>query len=217
MYGENKDKAVIFDMDGTIWDSSQQVTEAWLEALAGFGLEGRVTKKDIQDCMGMVMEDIFDRLLPELPEGERRRAQAACESHENEYLMTHCGRVYEGLGEAVKSLRSMGLKTLIVTNAQDGYVQAFLAGSGMEELFDDYEMYGRTGLLKADNIKLIMERQDVSAAVYVGDTALDQSSAAEAGTLFIHAAYGFGAVEGDCPKAESPSRIPELARLLLGI
>ncbi len=206
----NTDRAVIFDMDGTIWDSSDQVAEAWLSVLAENGHEGAVTKKNIQDCMGLVMDDIFDRLLPDLPENERRRLQNACETYENEYLEEHCGRVYEGLGEAVRVLRAMGLKTLIVTNAQDGYVQAFLRGSGMDDLFDDYEMYGRTGLLKAGNIRLIMERNRVREAVYVGDTSLDQSSAEEAGCAFIYASYGFGNVENARLSAASPLEIPAL-------
>ncbi|MBR0138886.1 MAG: HAD family hydrolase [Firmicutes bacterium] len=206
----NNNRAVIFDMDGTIWDSSDQVAEAWLSVLAENGLEGAVTKKNIQDCMGLVMDEFFDRLLPQVPERERRRLQYACEAYENEYLAEHCGRVYEGLEEAVRALRTMGLKTLIVTNAQDGYVQAFLKGSGMHELFDDYEMYGRTGLLKAQNIRLIMERNGVKEAVYVGDTSLDQSSADEAGCAFIFASYGFGSVENAGLSAASPLEIPAL-------
>ncbi|MBQ5437553.1 MAG: HAD family hydrolase [Firmicutes bacterium] len=216
MFSDDNKKAVIFDMDGTIWDSSEEVAAAWLEACEALGLKGVVTKKKIQDCMGLVMDDIFDRLLPDSPIEFRRLVQDRCEKHENEYLKDHCGRVYDGLKETVMALRNAGLMTLIVTNAQDGYVQAFLAGSGMDGLFDDYEMYGRTGLLKADNISLIMRRNGVSEAVYVGDTELDMISAGQAGIPFIHAAYGFGTAPGAEHSADCPAAITEEALRILG-
>lgn len=209
-------KAVIFDMDGTIWDSSKEVTQSWLEVCSRNGLGDVITEKKIQDCMGLVMDDIFDRLLPDRPEEFRRRIQTECESYENEYLQTHCGKVYDGLKEALQELRAMGCSTLIVTNAQDGYVQAFYKGSGMEHLFDDMEMYGRTGLLKADNIKLIMKRNGIDKAIYVGDTQLDMTSSDQAGSIFVHAAYGFGRAEGAKYAIQSPAELPALAKKILG-
>ncbi|MCF0150709.1 MAG: HAD family hydrolase [Firmicutes bacterium] len=209
-------KAVIFDMDGTIWDSSKEVTQSWLQICSDNGLGDVITEKKIRDCMGMVMDDIFDKLLADRPAAFRRKIQTECERYENTYLESHCGKVYDGLKEALQQLRSMGYATMIVTNAQDGYVQAFFAGSGMGSLFDDIEMYGRTGLSKADNIRLIMERNAIAAAVYVGDTLLDMQSAAQAGCHFVHAAYGFGSAPEASYSISCPAELPALAARILG-
>ena len=50
---------------------------------------------------------------------------------------------------------------------------------------------------KGENIRLIMERNQIKDAVYVGDTAGDAQACRLAGVPMIYAAYGFGNVEGD--------------------
>ena len=54
-----------------------------------------------------------------------------------------------------------------------------------------------TGKLKAENIRLIMERNGIAEAVYVGDTQGDADACKEARIPMIYAAYGFGDVEGE--------------------
>ena len=80
----------------------------------------------------------------------------------------------------------------IVSNCQDGYLQAFLNHHKLSSYFDDHEMSGRTGLTKGENIRIVMERNNLDKAVYVGDTEGDFSAAKQAGILFICAQYGFG-------------------------
>lgn len=183
-------KAIIFDMDGTLWDSAEEVTKSWNIVFKKHNLK-EITNEDMQNCMGLIMDDIFIKLLPDLDPTTRKQIQDECEEYENIYLSTHCGKLYEGLEESLKQLKEMGYHNLIVTNAQDGYVQAFLKASNLDYLFTDYEMYGRTLLSKCDNIKLIIQRNNVDKAVYVGDTVWDYKSATNAGVDFIHAAYGF--------------------------
>ena len=77
---------------------------------------------------------------------------------------------------------------------QCGYVQAFLDHYEFRKYFDDIEMAGRTGLSKGENISLVIQRNPIEKAVYVGDTAGDQEAAELAGVPFIYAAYGFGDV-----------------------
>lgn len=49
----------------------------------------------------------------------------------------------------------------------------------MERYFEDIEMSGRTGLDKGKNIRLLMERNHIGQAVYVGDTKGDEKAARE--------------------------------------
>ena len=48
-------------------------------------------------------------------------------------------------------------------------------------------------------IKLIVERNNIDEAVYVGDIQGDYDSSKRAGVKFIHAAYGFGTIDDDVP------------------
>ena len=71
------------------------------------------------------------------------------------------------------------------------YVQAFLQSTNLKELFDDYEMFGRTLLKKDKNISLVLKRNNIDKAVYVGDTFLDCTAAEKAEIPFVFASYGF--------------------------
>ena len=86
----------------------------------------------------------------------------------------------------------------------------FLETMGFEKYFKDMENPGRTGLSKAGNIKLIIERNNLSAPVYVGDTIGDCRSTREAGIPFVYAAYGFGDVEDYDYRLEDISDLKKL-------
>ena len=83
----------------------------------------------------------------------------------------------------------------IVSNCQDGYVQAFLDYHKLWSYFSDIEMSGRTGKSKGENIKAIIERNKIVKSVYVGDTSGDLEGANYAGIPFIYAKYGFGKLD----------------------
>ena len=77
----------------------------------------------------------------------------------------------------------------------------------LADYFLDFECPGRTGLSKGQNIKLVMERNQLKKVVYIGDTLGDYSATQEANVPFIHASYGFGQV------AEAKYRLREIAEL----
>lgn len=111
--------------------------------------------------------------------------------YENEYLLSHPGRLYPGVGEALEQL-ARDYELYIVSNCQDGYIQVLMKVCGLESLIRDIECFGRTGKPKGDNIRLVAERNGLDAAFYVGDTAMDEEAARSAGVPFVYAAYGFG-------------------------
>ena len=109
----------------------------------------------------------------------------------------------------------MGYELAIVSNCQRGYVEAFLKGSGLGEMFLDYEEWGRTGLSKGENIRLVMERNGYKKGVYIGDTRKDQEATLQAGLPFVHAAYGFGKSENPDGVIHSLSELPSVIKNLL--
>ena len=69
-----------------------------------------------------------------------------------------------------------------------------LVYSNFNGLFIDYESAGRTKQNKKENIKILMERNNISKAFYIGDTESDKNAAKLNKLPFIYANYGFGNV-----------------------
>ena len=208
-----KDTLVMFDLDGTLWDSAQAVAESWNEVFreADASLP-ELTADDVHAVMGMTMKEICQVLQPMMDPETKDRVFGECCRHEVEYLYTHPGQLYPQLRETLEKLRDMGYELAIVSNCQTGYVEAFLHGSGVKDLFLDYEEWERTGLQKGENIRLVMERNGYRKAVYIGDTRKDEEAARLAGIPFIHAAYGFGEAEKPDGVIRAFTELPALMR-----
>lgn len=194
------DAMLIFDLDGTLWNSSQQVADSWNIILKEYDPSlPPFTAKDIYSVMGRTMEEISDALLSGREIADRRALFRRMEEYEVEYISRLGGVLYPDVSETIRCLHGSGYAMSVVSNCQRGYVNSFFVSMDMGQYFCDSEEWGNTGRLKADNIRLVMERDHVEKAVYIGDTAGDEASAHEAGIPFIHAAYGFGTAV--CPEA----------------
>ena len=205
---------VIFDLDGTLWDSADSVAESWNMVLRNAGVDITVTADDIRRNMGKTMNDIADDLYASLPEEERYALARRCEVFENEYIAEKGGNLFEGVLETLEQLLSAGVKMSIVSNCQEGYIPAFLKSMYMDKYFVDYEEWGRSGLLKADNIRLVMKRNGADKAVYVGDIQKDADASAKAGVPCIWAAYGFGHIDKPAGVLNEFSELPQVLRSL---
>lgn len=192
-------QGIIFDMDGTLWDSAENVAKSWNQAIAQSGLLAKtLTTADIKGVMGKTMDKIAEALFGELPAEPRGELLARCCEMENDYLRRHGGMLYEGVEETFAALREK-YHLYIVSNCQSGYIEAFLDYYGLGEYIEDTECYGNNGRMKGENIRLLAGRNHLDAAVYVGDIQGDYDASVQAGVGFIHAAYGFGAIAAEVP------------------
>ena len=212
-----KDTMLLFDLDGTLWDSAPAVAEAWNEVFQREcpGLKP-LTVDDIHGVMGMTMKEISLALYPDADMPRRDEIFDICCRYEVEYLYTHCGALYPDFRAVMETLKAQGYDLAVVSNCQTGYVKAFLTASGASGLFVDYEEWERTGLAKGENIRLVMERNHYAKGVYIGDTKKDQEAALLARIPFIHAAYGFGSVESADGVIHSLSDLPALVSKMIG-
>ncbi len=205
---------LIFDMDGTLWDSSANVAEAWNEEIRELGYDRKaITKADIMGVMGLTMDRIADIIFGDLPKDERMLLLDKCGDHENDYLRRHGGELYPELEKTLIRLREK-YRLYIVSNCQKGYIEAFLDYYGFWKYFDDIECYGNNLREKGDNIALLAQRNGLERAWYVGDIQGDYDATMKAGLEFIHAAYGFGTINAEVPELERFSDLPELAERL---
>ncbi|MCR5744069.1 MAG: HAD family hydrolase [Lachnospiraceae bacterium] len=203
--------SLIFDMDGTLWDSGEGVARSWTEMVQKVYDKNRViTTEEITSVMGKTMDVIADILFPELPERERYALLEKCGNYENDYLKVHGGILYPDLLKTLQTLRDR-YRLFIVSNCQSGYIECFLDHYHFWHLFEDIECYGNNLKNKGDNIKLICERNGVSKVAYVGDIQGDYDSSCQAGVGFIHAAYGFGKVDADVPRIQTFAELVAVA------
>lgn len=200
---------IIFDLDGTLWDSSQEIQKAWGDVLLAQPDISRLpTKEELASVMGLGAEELTAKLYPHLPLERRMEIFDLCAKYECEYLSVHGARLYPHTIETLAAL-SETHPLFIVSNCADGYIQSFLTAHGTAKYIRDFECIGRTGKSKADNIRLIVERNHLQKPIYVGDTQWDCDAAAAAGVPFIFAAYGFGHVENQ-PAIASLAELPAI-------
>lgn len=186
--------ALIFDVDGTLWDSTEKVAVAWRQVCEREGVPSdMITPERLKKEFGKTLEDIGFSLFPFLPKEEAVRVTALACDLENEYLLENPPSLYPGVKEVFRIL-SQKMPLFIVSNCQAGYIEVLLETTDLTPYVKDHLCPGDTGEAKAANIRRIVEKHHLKNAVYVGDTMGDYRAVKEAGLPFIFASYGFGEV-----------------------
>jgi len=182
---------IIFDLDGTLWSTSRQVKEVWQGVMDARNIDMTISLDMMDGLMGMTPDEIADKVFSHLPHDLTMTLLRVCSQAEVALLSQEGGDLYPNVMEVLINL-SQTYPLYIVSNCQDGYIECFLNYHQTADYFKDFECIGRTGLAKADNISLLMERNNLRRTVYIGDTLSDQEAANQAGIPFIQARYGFG-------------------------
>lgn len=187
---------LIFDLDGTLWDATEGICKTWNVILNEYSYVRTepITVKELEGCMGLPMDEIAKKLFPNIEHKLRMSLLDKCCVLENEYLAKHGGRLFPKVLETLESL-SNKYRLFVVSNCQTGYIESFFKGNGTGKYFTDILSYGETGLTKGENNKIIIERNNLKNAVYIGDTQGDRQSAIDAEIPFVYAEYGFGNVD----------------------
>lgn len=186
--------SIIFDMDGTLWDSTEGVSISFNKILKEKhpDVTDEVNPEKLGKLFGLPLDEIAVKLFQSVEEEHAIQVMKECCDYECEYLAEHGAILYDRLEEVLTKL-SKSYKLFIVSNCQEGYIQCFFrAYPELEKYFLDYEYPGRSGKLKADNIKMVIERNGLDHPVYVGDTNGDSLASKEAKVPFVFARYGLG-------------------------
>ncbi len=195
--------AVLFDLDGTLWDSVPEVLSTWNLVISRHpGLRAPITLPEQQSLMGLQMDEIARRVFPGESAERQKALMEECVQAENDYLYHHGARLYPKVRETLEILHRR-YPLLIVSNCQIGYIEAFLHAHGLEQYFDDFISFGDTGRSKGENLIHICRKHAYRHPVYVGDTQGDQDAAEYANIPFIYAAYGFGTSSKFAARIES--------------
>ena len=140
--------SLIFDLDGTLWDSSEGIVATWALVLENYPeIHKKVTAEELASNFGLPLEQIARNMFPDQPESLRQQLMAECGEKENLYLAEHGGLLYPKLEETLRNL-SEKYPLFIVSNCQDGYIQSFYSGNHTEKYFKYCECIGVTGKAK---------------------------------------------------------------------
>ncbi len=196
--------SLIFDIDGTLWDSRELVAQGYNLQLRAEGLSHLcLTAETLKPLFGKVMTEIADILFADIPETERYALMQRCMDTENAYLHGDpCQIGYPGVKETLEILKKK-YRLFIVSNSQSGYPELCVQKLGLEGLIEGHLCFGDTGTSKGQTIRTLMSRHQIPSAIYIGDTQGDFEAAREAGIPFLWCSYGFGTPEDYAARADS--------------
>ncbi len=214
---KKKFEAVLFDLDGTIADSSPGIFNCVRFALSSLG-------KDIPGeaaLLGFLGPPLFISFT-EICGLDEHLAEEAIRLYRSRYekCLISENSLFEGIEETLKRLRDAGIKTAVATSKPQKIAERVIDGFNLTGYFscvcgaapDDKES-GKSQII--GKALEILEVSDPEKAVMVGDRKYDAEGAKAAGTEFIGALYGYGsreelAVAGAVCFAGSPAEIAEI-------
>src|SRR5690625_974737 len=170
---------------------------------------------DMNQYMGLLPKDILKDLFPEISDEMIYEILNDNVKIVNKIIRKYGGKLYKDVEETLNELKSK-YDLYIVSNCQDGYIEAFIEFFGFEELFKDFLSHGKTRKTKEYNLQLLMQRNELTAvsSVYIGDTSLDYEAANFNGMDFIFCNYGFGKIDETVKDFQGIDSIADLLKIL---
>ena len=183
--------AAIFDLDGTILDTIEDLTDSINFALREHGFPER-SLMEVRSFVGNGVKKLTERALPENVDEKELDSVFMCFTQRyNEHCMDKT-KPYEGIVELLVKLREQGIKTAVLSNKADFAVQ-ILCRKYFADLFD-YAAGMRDDVPKKpapEGVYIAMDSLKTDSAVYVGDSEVDVLTASNAGLDCIAVDWGF--------------------------
>ncbi len=186
-------KAVLFDLDGTVLDTSEGILVSIKDTINHLGLTMLPDEK-LYKFIGPPIEWSFEEHLGLTGEKNKEACAYFRDRYSNHNLLL--ATPYEGMFDFLKFLKDRGIPTGIATYKKDDYAKKLLCYYDFDKYCD--VMYGsdyENKLKKADIINLCIKDlgvTDNSKVLMVGDSKHDATGAANIGTLFAGVSFGFG-------------------------
>ena len=215
-----KPEAMLFDLDGTLFQSESILIPAYdktFATLREMGLhEGDVPPVErMLACLGMLLDAIWDRIWPGMPEETKRVADSLLMHYQLEALQTGLGKLYPGVLETLRACHEAGVKLFVASNGQEDYVAQVVDVLGISPLFTDLYSAGKYKTAsKVDLVRMLMDRHGLQTAWMVGDRSSDVEAGVANGLVVIGCAY---AAFGDASELDGSTVIIDDFRQLLAL
>ncbi|MDM7992269.1 MAG: HAD hydrolase-like protein [Candidatus Fermentibacter sp.] len=201
-------KLAVFDLDGTLHDSSAALTPALSMAMSEVGIDPP-DGASIESLYGQPLDILMPTLVPD---PALRPAFREALARIQKRTVLESGRVYPGVPGMLSTIRSMGWRTAVCSNAGRAYVVMVLEALGIAELLDQAEGLGDRDS-KADTLGALIEAEAPCFTVMTGDRYLDFEAARANRIPSIGCTWGFGEASelllADMV-ADSPDLVPGL-------
>ena len=195
--------SIVFDLDGTLWDSCPACAVAWNHVLDRNGIAFReITTRDIQSVAGKPHEACIREVFDGLPEHHIQMLVAETAEEDLNFIRRLGGVLYDGVAEGLARLAER-FPLFIVSNCQAGYIEMFLEMTGLGPMIRDVECWGNTKRPKGENLQSLISRNGLARPVMVGDAEGDKQAAETCGVPFVHVTYGYFDLTGEHPRFDS--------------
>ncbi|WP_339219335.1 HAD family hydrolase [Paenibacillus sp. FSL W7-1332] len=194
-----KPEAMIFDMDGTLFQTETLLLPAYhklFDILREEGhYEGETPNEELMlGCLGMLLEDIWKIVIPNGTPAAHRRADELLLQLELEGLSNEAAVLYPEVKETLEELHRRGVRLFVASNGLEHYVKGIAEARGIMSLFEGVYSAGEHGTAsKVDLVRLLLDEHDIRDAWMVGDRSSDVEAGKENGQTVIGCRYaGFG-------------------------
>lgn len=183
--------AVIFDLDGTLLDTLEDLANSVNFALRAHDMPER-TISEVRSFVGTGIGNLIKKSVPENTGAEK--CAEVLDTFRNHYKdhSTDMTRPYDGIISLLSDIRAAGVPTAVVSNKVDIAVQMLVKGY-FDGLIDVAvgELEGVNRKPEPDTVFLAMEKMGVKNAVYIGDSEVDVKTAKNASLDGVFVSWGF--------------------------
>ena len=186
-------KAVLFDLDGTLFDSSPGIFHSANYTMRALGFPECHDEKQLRKFVGPPLRECF-----RITYGTEEKYLDRCvEVYREEYKRVgmHLCYLYKGIKELLIALRSRGIKTGVCTLKYEVLAKAIFDEKGISDLFDVIRGTNDTGTItKSDCIVSAIKALKLKSdeVLMVGHTINDENGALTANVQFAGVTWGFG-------------------------
>ncbi len=190
----SKPDALVFDMDGTLWDAVDTYTFCWNKAFEEVGYSTVLEREELLRLMGIPIDEIMQKITPGMSIEERKKFVSRVHEVESRELPVRGGRLFDGVKSGIEKL-SRRYKLFLLSNCEKGQLQVFAEYAGIAKWLSGTISFGDTSLQKGENMRLLQQRFQLKNPVYIGDTEGDAIQTRLAGWPFVFVRYGFGSTD----------------------
>lgn len=186
-----KKEAIIFDLDGTLWEVIDETYKSVNEIAKKHNLK-EIDINTIRSVFGLNRLEAAKLYFPYLEFEKSMELMEEISVLSIKNIKEHGGNVFLNLENILRQLKETYELFIVSNTSHKEYIEAFLETSRLTNYFKDYIAASQLNISKADGINKIIQDYKIENAVYVGDTKKDMEASRIANIPFVQAKYGFG-------------------------
>ncbi|MBA4495851.1 HAD family hydrolase [Paenactinomyces guangxiensis] len=188
-------KAIIFDLDGTLFQTEKVAVPAFQETFRYLKEKGRYSGPapsvmEIQSVFGLTHDEIWQKLMPGADPLTKAEADRIMLEKELELLEQGKGELFPEVEETLRKLQRAGWGLFIASNGVGPYVRGALESKGIIDLFQDiYTAGDHETKSKVDLVRICKQNAGITEGYMVGDRSSDVKAGRENNLTVIGCRY----------------------------